>query len=144
MSSIRSIIDDVYKKLKSKKSKKRFPESAQEASRKVKERFKQVDSENRKRLGEAYRSSNSSEYKKIKDETLKHRTGRGDDPDLLEADLDYVINHNYRNKFRNIDPKRIVQRSLGNGVYDFPTWIENEKDLVKRGARRRLVEKASR
>lgn len=144
MSSIRSVIDDVYKKLKARKSKKRFPESAQKASRKAKERFKQVDSENRKRLSEAHRGSNSSEYKKIKNETLKHRTGRGADSDLLEADLDYVVNHNRRDKFRNIDPKRTVQRSLGNDVYDFPTWIENEKDLVKRGSRRKLVEKASR
>ena len=36
MSSIRKIIDDVYKKLKSKKSKKRLPESAKKASVKTK------------------------------------------------------------------------------------------------------------
>ena len=144
MSSIRNLIDDVYKKLKSRKSKKDFSESAQEASRKAKERFKQTDSENRKRLREAYRGSDSTEYKRIKDKTLRHRTGRGVDAELRKADLDYVVNNNYRNKFRNIDPKKTVQRSLGDGAYDFPTWIENEKDFVKRGYRRKLVKEASR
>ena len=47
MSSIRKIIDDVYKKLKARKSKKRFPESAQEASRKAKAKYKKESSETR-------------------------------------------------------------------------------------------------
>lgn len=141
MGKITELLRTEYRKLKNKKN---FPESAQEASKKAKESFKQTDSENRKRLREAHRGSNSSEYKKAKDEALKHRTGRGDDPDLREADLDYVVNHNRRDKFRNIDPEKTVQRSLGDGVYDFPTWIENEKDLVKRGYRRKLVDEASR
>ena len=141
MSKLTEFLRKEYRKLKSKKN---FPESAQEASKKAKKSFKRVDSENRKRLREAYRGSDSSEYKKVKDETLKHRSGRGDDPNLLEADLDYVVNNNRKNKFRNIDSKKMVRRSLKDGVYDFPTWIENEKDLVKRGYRRKLVEEASR
>ena len=141
MSKITEYLLREYRKLKSKKN---FPESAQEASKKAKKIFKRTDSENRKRLSEAHRGSNSKEYKKIKDETLKHRTGRGDDPNLQEADLDYVVNHNRRDKFRNIDSKKMVQRYLKDGDYDFPTWIENEKDLVKRGYRRKLVEEASR
>ena len=51
MSSIRKIIDDVYKKLKSRKSKKKFPESAQEASRKAKAKYKKESSERRAALG---------------------------------------------------------------------------------------------
>lgn len=140
MSSIK-FIKSMYRKYKSKKD---FPESAKEKSRKAKERFKKTDSENRKRLSEARRGSDSSKYKKIKDEISKHRTGKADDPNLERADLDYVINHNRRDKFRNIDPKKTIQRSLGNGVYDFPTWIENERDFVKRGYKRKLVKEASR